>query len=80
MFGLTLLGYTVSVIWMMMLFFLWIVIALLPANIARSKGHSFWLWFLISLFFWWVTLFVALFLPDRNTPTATTPPAATPQA
>jgi len=47
----------------------WIALALLPATIAKNKGHSFIGWFILSLFFWWITLFVTLFLHDRNQPT-----------
>ncbi len=51
---------------------LWIIIAFWPARIASSKGRSFLLWFILSLFFWWITLFVALAMKDnRHTP----PPA-----
>lgn len=45
--------------------FLWIMLALWPAFIARKKGYSFLLFFIISLFFWWITLFVTLFLKDK---------------
>jgi hypothetical protein len=47
--------------------FLWILIALWPARVASSKGHSFLLWFIVSAFFWWITLFVVYFvLPDKH--------------
>ena len=45
--------------------FLWILLAMAPAFIARKKGYSFLLFFLISLFFWWITLFVTIFLKDK---------------
>ncbi|HEY4963274.1 MAG TPA: hypothetical protein VIH90_01075 [Candidatus Saccharimonadales bacterium] len=48
--------------------FLWIMVALWPAFIAKRKGHSFILFFLISLPFWWITLFVTLFMKDKSTP------------
>ena len=51
---------------------LWVAIALWPASIAKRKGYSFILFFTISLFFWWITLFVTLFMKDRNQ--QTTPP------
>ncbi|HET9174324.1 MAG TPA: hypothetical protein VFN56_03520 [Candidatus Saccharimonadales bacterium] len=47
---------------------IWLALAFLPASIARSKGHSFALWFVLSLFFWWITLFVTLFMHDRTPP------------
>lgn len=45
--------------------FLWILLAMAPAFIARKKGYSFLLFFIISLFFWWITLFVTFFLKDK---------------
>ena len=70
MFAMTILGATLSAFWLMFLIILWAILAFLPASIARSKGHSFLGWFVLSIFFWWITLFVALFMHDRNTPTA----------
>ncbi len=52
---------------------LWILIALWPARIAASKGRSFFLWFLISIPFWWITLFVTLAMKPEG---SSTPPAA----
>lgn len=45
--------------------FLWIMLSLWPAFIARKKGYSFFLFWVISLFFWWITLFVTFFLKDK---------------
>ena len=43
---------------------LWIYMVFLPARMAKEKGHSF---FITSIPFWWVTLFVVLlFLDDRT--------------
>lgn len=77
MFATTLLGFTISTIWAVLLLIAWIIIAFWPASIAKSKGYSFFLWFIISLFFWWITLFVVLFLKDKTSPTVPTdaPPA-----
>ena len=50
---------------------LWVIIAIFPARIAASKGRSLLLWFIFSLFFWWITLFVALAMKDNSHPTAT---------
>lgn len=72
MFATTILGFTLTTIWMSFLLFLWVLVALWPAMLAKQKGYSFWLFFLISLFFWWITLFVVLFLKDKNFPP--TPP------
>lgn len=45
----------------------WIIIAIWPARIASKKGHSFLLWFIVSIFFWWITLFwVSFGLNDKN--------------
>jgi ABC-type Mn2+/Zn2+ transport system permease subunit len=56
---------------------LWIAIALWPASIAKRKGYSFLLFFIVSLFFWWITLFVTLFMRDKTQPgSAPTPPSA----
>ncbi len=49
---------------------LWVLLALWPARIAASKGRSFLLWFILSLFFWWITLFVALAMKDDARPAA----------
>lgn len=49
---------------------IWIAIAIWPARIAASKGRSFLLWFILSLFFWWITLFVALAMKDDSAPAA----------
>ena len=64
---LNILGYSLSVVWLTFLIFLWIIIAFWPASIAKQKGHSFLGWFILSLFFWWITLFIAIFfLEDKN--------------
>jgi len=56
---------------------LWVAIALWPAFIAKRKGYSFLLFFLISLLFWWVTLFVTFFMEDKTQPSSgPVPPAA----
>jgi hypothetical protein len=70
MFVATFLGALVNVLWITLLVAVWIGLAILPATIARSKGHSFWGWFFLSLFFWWITLFVVLFMHDNTHPTA----------
>lgn len=74
MFAMTILGATLSVFWFMLLAMVWVAIAVLPASIAKNKGHSFWGWFALSIFFWWITLFVALFMKDESdsTPAAYT--------
>lgn len=66
MFAITILGFTISAIWFPIVLIAWILIAFLPAIIAKNKGHSFVGWFILSLFFWWVTLFIVLLLPDQS--------------
>jgi hypothetical protein len=74
MFATTFLGVTLSFFWFMFLLIIWVMLAFWPASIARSKGHSFIGWFIVSLFFWWITLFVALLMKDRRNPTASVTP------
>lgn len=64
------LGYTVSVLWASLILFFWIMIAFWPASIAKQKGYSFLGFFALSIFFWWITLFVVMFLEDKNKPAA----------
>ncbi len=65
------LGYTFSLMWALFVLFLWVIVALWPASIAKQKAHSFFGWFVLSLFFWWITLFVVIFgLKDKSAPTA----------
>ena len=66
MFALTIIGVTLSAIWAVIIVIVWILIAFLPATIAKNKGYSFLGWFILSLFFWWITLFITLFIPDRS--------------
>ncbi len=71
MFAMTIFGYTLSIIWAFFIVFIWIAIAFLPATIAKNKGRGFFGWFLLSLFFWWITFFVAIFMEDHTHPTTT---------
>lgn len=66
MFATSIIGFTISTIWLTFLFIIWVLIALIPASIASRKGHSFLGWFLVSIFFWWITLFITLFMKDNN--------------
>ncbi len=55
---------------------IWIAIAFWPARVASGKGHSFLLWFLISIPFWWISLFVVYFgLSNKNAPKPAAAPA-----
>ncbi len=73
MFATTFLGFTAGAFVWILGIIIWVAIALLPAMIAKNKGHSFWGWFLLSIFFWWITLFVAIFMHDRSHPTPSYP-------
>ncbi len=46
--------------------FIWIAIAFWPARVASRKGHSFFLYFLFSLFFFPAALIVAYLVRDRT--------------
>lgn len=48
------------------LFFIWILIAFWPARVAARKGHSFFLFFVFSLFFFPLALLVAYLVGDRR--------------
>jgi hypothetical protein len=48
----------------------WILVAIWPGRVASNKGHSFFAWFIISLFFWWITLFWVYFGMKDKTKTA----------
>jgi hypothetical protein len=58
---------------------IWILIALIPARIAASKGRSFFMWFLISIPFWWVSLFITLSMKPEGA-AKSVPPTTPPQA
>ena len=74
MFATTILGYTLTTVWAIfwgaIALVVWVLLALWPAMIAKRKGRSFLLFFILSLFFWWITLFVVLFMKDDSTATA----------
>lgn len=45
---------------------LWIAIAFWPASVAKRKGHSFILFFLLSLVFFFASLLLAYIVKDKN--------------
>jgi hypothetical protein len=45
---------------------IWIAIAFWPARVAGRKGHSFFLFFVFSLFFFPAALLVAYLVRDRT--------------
>ncbi len=53
--------------WGVLALIAWVLIAIWPARVAASKGYSFVVWLIISLFFWWISLFwVYLGLKDKT--------------
>ncbi|MCX6728701.1 MAG: hypothetical protein NTV39_02955 [Candidatus Saccharibacteria bacterium] len=44
----------------------WIIFAFWPAFVARRKGYSFVLFFILSLFFFVIALIVAYLLTDKT--------------
>ncbi len=59
LFATTLLGFTITTLWAVILLFIWIAIAFWPARVAARKGHSFILFFIFSIFFFPLALLVA---------------------
>ena len=47
-------------------FIIWIAIAFWPARVASRKGHSFVLYFLLSLVFFPLSLILAYVVSDRR--------------
>jgi hypothetical protein len=47
-------------------FIIWVLIAFWPARVAGRKGHSFFLYFIFSLFFFPAALIVAYMVKDRT--------------
>jgi len=45
---------------------IWIAIAFWPARVASRKGHSFILYFILSLFFFPLSLILAYVVSDRT--------------
>ena len=49
---------------------IWIAIAFWPARVAGRKGHSFIVYFFLSLLFFPLALILAYVVEDRSTPVA----------
>lgn len=60
----------VSTVTWLFLAALWVALAFWPANVAQRKGHSFVGYFLFSIFFFPLALFLAYVVEDRNRTTA----------
>lgn len=72
----TLIGVTFNLITAIIVLLVWVAIAFWPARVAARKGHSFFLFFIFSLFFFPFALITAYLVSDRNRPSA--PAASTP--
>jgi hypothetical protein len=57
-----------SSVWWLVGFLIWIAIAFWPARVAGRKGHSFFLFFVFSLFFFPLALITAYLVRDRRRP------------
>jgi hypothetical protein len=55
-----------SFLWWFIGLVIWIAIAFWPARVAGRKGHSFFLFFIFSLFFFPLALIVAYVVKDRT--------------
>ena len=56
-------GWTIGAI---VFLIIWILIAFWPARVASRKGHSFLLYFILSLFFFPLALILAYVVGDRT--------------
>jgi hypothetical protein len=58
-----------STVWLAWIigFIIWVAIAFWPARVADRKGHSFFGYFLLSLFFFPLALIMAYMVTDRTT-------------
>lgn len=57
-----------SSVWWLLAFLIWVAIAFWPARVAGRKGHSFFLFFIFSLFFFPLALITAYLVSDRRGP------------
>ena len=53
-------------LWTLIVIVFWIAIAFWPARVAARKGHSFFGYFVFSLFFFPAALIVAYLVHDRT--------------
>jgi hypothetical protein len=54
-----------AIVWII-LAIIWVAIAFWPARVANRKGHSFIGFFVLSLFFWPLSLLLAYLVRDRR--------------
>jgi hypothetical protein len=55
-----------SSVWWLVGILIWVAIAFWPARVAGRKGHSFFLFFIFSLFFFPLALITAYLVRDRR--------------
>lgn len=53
-------------LWTIVFVVVWVMLAFWPARVAGRKGHSFFGFFVFSLFFFPLALLVAYLVSDRN--------------
>ncbi|MFZ0323203.1 MAG: hypothetical protein WAN48_03605 [Actinomycetes bacterium] len=58
-----------NTIWWILFIVIWVAIAFWPARVAGRKGHSFFGYFIFSLFFFPAAIIVAYMVADRTTAT-----------
>ena len=51
--------------WAFLVIFIWVMLAFWPARVAGRKGHSFFGYFVLSLFFFPLALIMAYVVRDR---------------
>ncbi len=56
---------------------IWIAIAFWPARVASRKGHSFWMFFILSLIFFPLSIILAYVVKDKKAPKQAAAPTET---
>ncbi len=64
MFATTIFG--VGILGAIIILFIWIALAFWPARVADRKGHSFWGYFILSIFFFPLALIAAYLVKDKS--------------
>ena len=60
-------------IWAIVVLSVLLALAFWPARVAQRKGHSWFLFFIFSLFLFFPALITAYLVPDRHAATPATP-------
>lgn len=66
-----------SALYWLFITIIWVAIAFWPARVAARRGHSFFGFFILSLFFFPLAIILAYVVPNRNNQAAA--PAAQPE-